>query len=261
MERRRLFAIGLAVGSLLGIGLYARRGRGRASGSTSTSPTARWSRSTEERRRPSRLFRSGAGRPASRSPMKRTSSRQRIREHAYLEGEFVLRSGRRSQLLPGQVPLRDAPRPARRARRAHRRRRRRARAGRRPARRPGARRRRARCRRLARVGAAVPHRAQGERRSMARRTGSKAPTSRASECASSRTSSRPAGPPSKRSTPFVKRVWSAGSRSVWSIARRAERTRWRAAGPVLCRFFGQESGFGPRKPPQSRMVEPKRLGC
>ena len=36
-------------------------------------------------------------------------------------------------------------------------------------------------------------------------------------------------------------AWSAGSRSVWSIARRAERTLSRAVGPVSCRFFGQES--------------------
>ena len=31
--------------------------------------------------------------------------------------------------------------------------------------------------------------------------------------------------------------------------------------PSACRFFGQESCSQRRKPPQSRMVEPKRLGC
>ena len=41
-----------------------------------------------------------------------------IREHAYLEGDFLLRSGKRSTLLPRQVPLRDRSRAARADRRA-----------------------------------------------------------------------------------------------------------------------------------------------
>ena len=43
-----------------------------------------------------------------------------LREAAYLEGDFVLRSGKRSSILPRQVPLRDAARPARPARRGDR---------------------------------------------------------------------------------------------------------------------------------------------
>ena len=46
----------------------------------------------------------------------------------YLEGDFVLRSGKRSSVLPRQVPLRHAARPAQAARRGDRRGRRRARA-------------------------------------------------------------------------------------------------------------------------------------
>ena len=53
----------------------------------------------------------------------------------------------------------------------------------------------------------------------------------------------------------------AESRSACSTARRAEPTLWGAAEPVLCPFFVQESCCLRRKPPQNRMVEPKRLGC
>ena len=62
---------------------------------------------------------------ARRSPATRCRTHDelgaQLREHALLEGDFVLRSGRRSTLLPRQVPLRDAARAARPARRAARR--------------------------------------------------------------------------------------------------------------------------------------------
>jgi orotate phosphoribosyltransferase len=85
MERRKLIALGFAVGSLLGIGLYARRGREGseridlyfADGSLvslhSVSPEAA----------PLLVHAHDALGAA-------------LREHAYLEGDFVLRSGRRS---------------------------------------------------------------------------------------------------------------------------------------------------------------------
>ena len=56
----------------------------------------------------------------SRSPVDDGELAAAIVEHAYLEGDFVLRSGQRSQLLPRQVPLRDTAGPARGARRADR---------------------------------------------------------------------------------------------------------------------------------------------
>ena len=117
-----------------------------------------------------------------------------LREHAYLEGDFVLRSGRRSTLLPRQVPLRDAARPARPARRADRGRGRADRARREAPRRPRARGGRARRGRVARGRPAVPDRAQGGEGVRDRRTGSRACSSRASASASSRTWSRPGAP-------------------------------------------------------------------
>ena len=55
------------------------------------------------------------------APLTDARARAALLEHAYLEGDFVLRSGSPLALLPRQVPLRDAARPARGARRAHRR--------------------------------------------------------------------------------------------------------------------------------------------
>ena len=77
----------------------------------------------------------------------------------------------------------------------------------------------------------------------------------------SRTSSPPAGPRSTRSTPFARPVSSAEPPSAWSTAKRAERTASRAARPAWCRCFGQESWLRRRKVPQNRMVEPKRHAC
>ena len=101
--------------------------------------------------------------------------RRAIRERAYLEGDFVLRSGQALDVLPRQVPVRDAARPAR------------ARSAARiaaavaeaepdavSARRPRARCRAARGGRLARLAPAVPHRPRGRRRSTGRPTASRA---------------------------------------------------------------------------------------
>ena len=51
--------------------------------------------------------------PRGRRPRdRRSAGPRRVRERALLEGDFLLRSGRRSPLLPRQVPLRDPTRPA-----------------------------------------------------------------------------------------------------------------------------------------------------
>ena len=76
---------------------------------------------------------------------------------AYLEGDFLLRSGKRSRYYLDKYRFETRPDLLGAARRADRRRRARARARGRPARRAGARRRVARRRGVARVGPAVPH--------------------------------------------------------------------------------------------------------
>ena len=111
-----------------------------------------------------------AGRPARPARPRRARGRAGVndadlaallRERAYLEGDFVLRSGRRSSLLPGQVPLRDAAGRCSRAlgERIAAQASRRGRAG--PPGRARARRGRARGRGVARVGAPLPDRPQG----------------------------------------------------------------------------------------------------
>ena len=92
--------------------------RAGASGSTSTSRTARCvslADGSPEAERLLPLARELLGAALTR---RAELARARSRERAYLEGDFLLRSGRRSQLLPRQVPLRDAARAARGARRA-----------------------------------------------------------------------------------------------------------------------------------------------
>ena len=84
-----------------------------------------------------------------------------LREHALLEGDFVSALGAPLELLPGQVPLRDATRSPEGARRADRHARPRVGSGR-----AASRRARARCRRARGVGFArrklpLPHRPQG----------------------------------------------------------------------------------------------------
>ena len=158
--------------------------------------------------------------------MTRDELARALSDAAYLEGDFVLRSGRRSQVLPRQVPLRDAPRPARAARPRDRRRRAGARAGSDEARRARARRGRARRRGIPRERPAVPDRPQGSQGLRHRRNGSKACSRRGSVSASSRTSSPPAERPSRRSRRSVTRVSRSRARSASSTAKRAESTRF-----------------------------------
>ena len=96
-------------------------------------------------------------------------------EAAYLEGDFLLRSGKRSNYYLDKYRFETRPDLPGAARRADRGRRRRARAGGRPSRRSGARRRPARRRRLARRRLCRSSWSATRRRSTAPRTGSKAP--------------------------------------------------------------------------------------
>ena len=95
MRSRRLLALGFAAGSLLGIGLYARRGKAHeridlyfADGSLVSlhgdSPQA------------AALLAHAREALACGRRMKRDELGAALLEHAYLEGDFVLRSGRRS---------------------------------------------------------------------------------------------------------------------------------------------------------------------
>ena len=154
----------LAAGSLAGSVLYRRRSARRlervdlyaddgsmvslADGSPEAERAARRSRATFS---PCRDDRDGARR---RDPRRRATSRA---TSCSARGAGAL--------LPRQVPLRDAARPARPARRGDRRSRAGARAGRRPARRARARRRPARRGRVARERPAVRDRPQARRRS------------------------------------------------------------------------------------------------
>ena len=87
--------------------------------------------------------------------------RSALREHAYLEGDFVLRSGRRSRYYLDKYRFETRPDLLRPIGRAPRRGDPRARARREADRRPGAGRGRARGGRVARVGPPVPDRPQG----------------------------------------------------------------------------------------------------
>ncbi len=146
-------------------------------------------------------------------------------EHAYLEGDFLLRSGKRSRYYLDKYRFETRPellRPARRADRGHGAR---PRARCHPPRRTRARGGRARSGSLPRLWLAVPDRAQAGEGATARKIGSKAHTTTESASASSKTSSPPAARCSTRSRRCVGPASSCTRPSASSTARKAERTR------------------------------------
>ena len=87
------------------------------------------------------------------------------------------------------------------------------------------------------------------------------PFERGSSCASWRTSSPPAAPSWTPSRPSGRRACSCGTRSASSIVRTAGPTLSRASACVCGRSFGRASSWNCEKPQQNGMVEPNTKGC
>ena len=196
-----------------------------------------------------------ADRARAPAPVNRDELGAALREAAYLEGDFLLRSGRRSKYYLDKYrfetrpdllgPLGEAIAAAVA----------RARAGRRAARGARARRRRARRRRVARGRAAVPDRPQGGEGLRHGQPARRRLRAEASASASSRTSSPPAARRSRRSRPCASRTCRSRTRSASSTARRAASTSWPATRCGCGRSSAPQSSW---KWPQIRLVEPFR---
>ena len=238
--------------------LPPRRSAAGASASTSTSTTARWSRSPTARPRRSGCCRSrGDVLAAARRVTRRRRARRGARRARLPRGRLRPPLRQALALLPRQVPLRDAARPAPAARRAHRRDRR---ASTRPTRRGSparARRGRAGRGRVARVRAAVPDRPQGGEGVRHREPASKAPY----EDGRVHLPRRGRRHLRRRAARLGRGAARRGARRPHRGLRRRPRggrsRRARAAAPCgSARCFAQESSSRREKAPQNRMVEP-----
>ena len=160
-----------------------------------------------------------------------------LREHALLEGDFVLRSGRRSSYYLDKYRFETQTRSPEGARRADRR----ARRASRPRTRgvsPGPSSVPSRSRRRPRSPEASPSSSSARRRRGTGPSGaSRASSRQAKRSVSSRTWSRAGAPRSRRSRPSERPGSCAEQRSAWSTGRRVGPTRSRAKRSASCRFL------------------------
>ena len=175
-----------------------------------------------------------------RAAMTDDELRDAIREHALLEGDFVLRSGRRSHYYLDKYRFETRPELLGELGEPDRGGRARGRARGRAARRPRARRRRARGVRVARVRASRSSSSAGRRRATAPETASKGDFERGRDGLPRRgRRHHPAAPPLEAVEALREAGLGCARRSASSTARRAERTRSRGTRSACAALHGR----------------------